>query len=222
MTKKALGYLVAATVVALGLSGCFRLTQTYTLHEDDTVSGTIVIAVEQQYADQGGLDQLMGDSNPADTFSSAVVTDYNQDGYVGTQITFDNEQLSKLASDSEDFTIKRDGDTFVVDGTLIPQDQYFEGADVSLSVTFPGAVAEHNGTLVGNTVTWSAKDGQFEVHAVGSAIGGGGGSIPPLVWIVLALVVVGGAAAFLIVRSRKPGDVPETLGTPEPPQAPTA
>jgi hypothetical protein len=64
-----------------------------------------------------------------------------------------------------------------------------EQFDVSISVTLPGAVSEHDGTLEGNTVTWTPAFGEITtLHAVGSAVGGG--ASPVLIWIGVGVVVV--------------------------------
>jgi len=63
-----------------------------------------------------------------------------------------------------------------------------EQFDMSISVTFPGAVIEHDGTLDGNTVTWTPAFGEITtLHAVGSAVDGGAS---PGLWIGVGLVVV--------------------------------
>ncbi len=205
MTKKTLGYITGAIVLALTLSGCFRVTQAYTLNEDGTVNGEIVYAFLEEFAEDGNLDDLTGGGNPGEEFGSAVVTDYKQDGYVGTRITFKDEPLSSLP-DEEQFSVVRDGDDYVVTGSLGSEDEFaFDGVEAWISITFPGTVSDHNGTLSGNTVTWNIADGQYDMSATGSAIGGGaaGGGIPSWVWIALALIVLGGGGAFLVLQDRK-------------------
>jgi len=94
----------------------------------------------------------------------------------------------------------------VVSGSLGTEDEFFDGADLRLIVTFPGEVTEHNGTLSGNTVTWDAAEGQFDVSAVGSAVGGGGGGANFIVMalLIVVLLLAGlGIGIFFLMRSSK-------------------
>lgn len=204
MNKKTLGVFAVVATTLLALTGCFRVVSEYTLNEDDTVDGSVIFAFAEEFADED-LSQLTGGGDPAADFENARVEEYNEDGFVGTKVTFTDQPLSSFPSD-DSFSITREGDTYVVSGSLGTEDEFFDGADLRLIVTFPGEVTEHNGTLSGNTVTWDAAEGQFDVSAVGSAVGGGGGGANFIVMalLIVVLLLAGlGIGIFFLMRSSK-------------------
>src|SRR5690606_17423827 len=99
----------------------------------------------------------------------------------------------------EGMTITREGDvfTFVLDGS---EDEVgeLEGMpagmepEVSIAVTFPGAVIDGGGGDVdGNTVTWSGLDAlSTGVTATGDAEESSSAAGSPVLWIVLAVVLL--------------------------------
>jgi hypothetical protein len=123
--------------------------------------------------------------------------------------------------------IAREGDTFVVTGVLDLSSglsgatgpfagaggaQFFESADMQISITFPGEVAQANGEVDGNTVTYVPEFGEvLEINATGSAIDngqaadvvGGSDSFLPLILIIAGVAVVLLVIIFLVVRSRR-------------------
>ncbi len=211
--------LMAGLAVLLG--ACLRAEQSLTLNPDNTVDGTITLAVSEQLIELSGqnaddvLAQMTQGDSPIPDGVEVQESDYDEDGFVGKTYTFSGATLEQI-SQTGDLTITREGDTFVVDGALDlsagstgvdPSDptvqQLLDQFDVSLSVTFPGAVSENDGTLDGRTVTWTPAFGEnTTLHAVGSAVGGGASSA--LIWIVVALIVVLVVVVVLLVmRGRK-------------------
>jgi hypothetical protein len=203
--------LVAALAFLLG--GCFRLQEDLTLNPDDTVDGTITVAVSQQLIELSGqssddiLAQLSASDPPLPEGVDAEVTDYDQDGYVGKTYTITGAPLDRFNTQG-DLTIAREGDSFVVDGSLDLSAEALGGIelddptiqgmldqfDVTISVTFPGDVSEQNGELDGTTVTWTPPIGQrTDMHAVGSAIDGGSS------WTTWALVALGILLVVVVV-----------------------
>ena len=102
---------------------------------------------------------------------------YDQDGKYGQKFIFTGVPLTEF--DDEDLKITREGDFFVVNGTLDLSDStgaessdsplplpssLTAGFEVAVSMTFPGEVVEHNGTLEGTTVTWKPKAGENARH----------------------------------------------------------
>lgn len=214
MTRKKLGLLAAAGLLVVALTGCVRVTSDLVLHEDNTVSGEIVFAVQEGIGSQMGMSDeefanSLNEDSDTDAMVNATTTPYNEDGYVGTKITFSDEPIDGF--NSVDGTITREGDEFVFEGAAVDQSEMTgAGPDavISLSLTFPGKVTEHNGTLSGNTVTWDLITQTEAPHARGSAIGGGGSSSAVLL-IILALVAAAIVAFVVINKNRKPAAAAE-------------
>ena len=144
--------------------------------------------------------------------------------------------------------ITREGETFVVTGVLDLSSglsgatgpfagtggaQFFESADIQISITFPGEVVQANGEVDGNTVTYVPEFGErLEINATGSAIDngqaadvvGGSDSFLPLILIIAGVAVVLLVIIFLVVRSRRNKDggagTPTGFGEPAPAATP--
>ena len=195
-------------VLAVLLGACMRADASLTLNPDNTVDGTVTLAASEQLIEETGanpddvLSQIQGPIyKPLPEGVEVEESDYEEDGFVGKTYTYSGATLEQISRDGN-VTITRQGDTFVVDGTLDLSEgttnvdpnsptvrPLLEQFDVSISVTFPGAVNEHDGTLDGNRVTWTPAFGEITtLHAVGSAVGGDASS--RLIWIAVGLVVV--------------------------------
>jgi hypothetical protein len=219
--KKKMGAIVATVVLVLGLSGCVRVISDITLHENNTASGEMVVAVQEGIGESMGMtdqefaDQLNADSG-TDTMTNAKVAPYKQDGYVGTRITFSDEPIDTFKG--ADGAITREGDTFVFQGTATDSSETEglpegSGAIATMSITFPGAVTEHNGTLKGNTVTWDLLTLTEAPYAKGSAIGGGGSS-PLAVIIIAAIALAALAIVGIVLMKRRKGGSPTDEAAP--------
>ena len=206
---KKMGIVAGAVALALSLAGCFRAEQHITLKEDNTVDGTLIIAM----AGGGDLTQLTGGEDPTTDFINATSEPFSDGEWEGQKITFSAESLDTFSSDNA--VIVREGDEFVVTGSLGSEEEFTQyGTDPEpifvISVTFPGKVTEHNGSLNGKTVTWDIADGQFDISARGSAIfddsisegnasssGDDDGGIPSWLIILIVVAVIGGIAYYV-------------------------
>ncbi|PFG20832.1 LppM family (lipo)protein [Serinibacter salmoneus] len=189
--------LIALTLVLLVTAGCVRAEGDLTLDGDsDTASGSIAFAVaydpeeesEESRAEAADLVLRIVDTSLPGLREHAEVTSapLEQSGWLGTTLTLDEVPISDLVVAGGEPLITRDGEEFVVAGTInaldaegIPAAPAVEedseddvpprraGATdslVRLTVTFPGPVdevgevtGEHSSVLVeGNTVTWQA------------------------------------------------------------------
>lgn len=227
--RRILGAAALTTLVAASLAGCVKMDMALELQADDTVDGTMIVAVSSALAELSGQDpdtiaeQLAGDSMDLEQGTITSQEPYDDGEYIGTKMTFEGETLDSFAGTTDgELGIVREGDEFVVSGTLDLSEAalgaggdanetvagMMDDIDIQISITFPGKVSEHNGELSGNTVTWSPKFGEtLELSARGSAVEGGGGSsglpIALLIGIGVAVLVAVGLIVFLVARSRK-------------------
>lgn len=151
---------------------------------------------------------------------------YEDEKFIGTTYTFKNVPLENFAVDESNpsqISIVREGDKLITSGTLDLgggmaaettdgfsgsddfSNQMFESlgesAEMKISITYPGQILETNGTVEGQTVTWTPKFGEsLEMKAVVSA--------PPTNWALIglfigAVVLVAAAVVVIIVLRRR-------------------
>ncbi len=168
-----------------------------TLNEDDTFDGSVVMAFSDEMAQSLDMDpqemwDQMGSEMESDLPDGATQEPYAQDGYTGTKITYADQPISQLDTGATDsISVTREGDEYVVSGSMDMTGEEFnpetgdaagdemtrqmmDSLDIRVAITFPGEVAESNGTVDGNTVTWTPVVGEVnEMTARGSAVAGG-------------------------------------------------
>ncbi len=211
MRTRKLGRLLGSAALVLLLAGCFKVNMDVEITPENTVSGSAVIAVDESLLELSGqsADQLFADMDLSDLPPGATSGSYEEDGFVGQRITFEDVPLDEFTAENalsgsqggDDLSIQRRGDEFHVSGafdmsgeefsgTDIPQ-QFLESFEFRISITFPGEVKSATGEVDGNTVTWEPAIGEnTPVEAVASAIPSA--SSP----LLLILLVAGGAVAL--------------------------
>lgn len=221
--------LAAVGILAVLLTGCIKLNVDFNVSSDNKVSGTMVFAFSKQLLQLTGrsADELIGSSAPIPSDVQGVSAKPYDDGeFAGEEFTFEGVPLTQFNSDDpEALSIVRQGDTFTVSGVLdlatgasgasgsipgatgIPGiDEALAGADIRISITFPGAVTDTNGTVNGTTVIWTPKVGQrLELTATAGATGSGSSSTSSTLLIggiVLGVIIVIVVIA-LIMKGRK-------------------
>lgn len=179
------------------LGGCLLVEMQLSVSSDDTVSGTMVLAVEEEAAD------ALGELNPQDSSlvdvgelpEGATAEPYSQDGYVGQKVTFQDVPLEQFNNDMQQdggtFSIVREGDQLKFTGTIeldtgesadsssgvegldAALEQALASSTMTLAITFPGKVLDTNGEVDGTTVTWNLADllQESEVYATAQADG---------------------------------------------------
>jgi hypothetical protein len=192
-TARALRSIATLAGLTLLLAGCLKLDMAITISPDDTVDGEMVFAVNKQLLELTGqnVDDVLGDTTVPSDVEGATQEPYEDEDFVGTQVTFEDVALSDLSegSDPDALTIVRSGDTYEVDGVMdLSTDdadlqgnpfedqitQAFDTAELRIAITFPGEVLETNGQVDGTTVTWEPVFGERNVlTAVASASGDG-------------------------------------------------
>lgn len=226
MRRRILPRILAAGALVLALAGCVRFQADLTLNPENTVDGNIVVAVLVNEDTDEAREQALSAASQIETdllgslrdASGVTTNEYDQDDYLGSLIVLDDVSLDAFSGQSEDsLKIVRDGGDYVFTGAIdfSGDAESDEGADddnLTVTVSFPGAVTEHNGTLEGTTVSWStAIDQRLEMSARGAATPAG----PPILLIagiaLVALLVVGATIAILLVvrsRARKSAAAP--------------
>jgi hypothetical protein len=235
LVKKKATAVILGVVLALTLSGCMRMHTSMTFNSDDTVDGSMIIAIQDSVAETAGMTpDEMWESASAEMDTSvpdgATSEPYAEDGFTGEKYTFASAPLSEL--DDETLSVTHEGDEFIVDGELdltatddmAGMETYMESIDIKFTMTFPGKVTEASGEIDGNTVTWIGTFGEvLELTARASAIdngeGGGDGSdgSDGQGWILWAgigagVVIIGALGAWLIISNKKTG-APATAAT---------
>ncbi|WP_278236222.1 hypothetical protein [Isoptericola sp. AK164] len=186
-----------AAVGLLALSGCMKVDWDMTLSEDDTASGTVIMGISDEFAESLGMDpqELWDMSNEGedslteDLPEGSTEQPWSDGEYTGVEVGFVDQPISEMSGEgSDDLSITRDGDEYVVDGVFdLSQDAQdmedmggelpeglLDSFDMRIAVTFPGAISETTGEVDGNTVVWTPSVGEVtEVYARGSAVSGG-------------------------------------------------
>jgi hypothetical protein len=157
-------FLVLLVLVPLA-TGCVRIKANITISPDDRVSGTITAASKPRNGEDKGV-QFNGGGLP---FADKVaISDYTRDGYVGSQAVFSDltfAELPQLASMNHDaagvdISLRRAGDSVILEGRADLTSLTDPSADVELSVSFPGDVTSTNGDQVdAQVVEWKLKPG---------------------------------------------------------------
>lgn len=221
MKTRRFGRVLGSGALALLLAGCFKVNMDLDVTADNTVSGTAVVAVEESLLELSGqnVDQLFADMDLSDLPPGSTADPYQEDGFVGRQITFEDVPLDAFTGNGalagtasgEELNIVRQGDEFHVTGgfdmsgqeftgTEIPQ-QFLESFEFRISITFPGPVSSASGDIDGNTVTWEPRVGQnTEIRAVASAIPSSSSPLLLIVLIAAGALVLGAIVYFLTHR----------------------
>jgi hypothetical protein len=171
---------LAALALVFALTGCMKVDAQVAINDDDTVSGSIVMALDKRLAALTGKtqDQLVESITlqPGTISKDTAAEPYEDRDYVGRRFVFSGVPLKDFhGTDQVSVNLVHQHDSYVLNGVADlrtvnltdPAVQRF--ADLfsfTVSVTFPGPVVESNGVLNGRTVTWTPKAGQsIPLHA---------------------------------------------------------
>jgi len=207
-------------LLVLALAGCVRFQADLKLNPDDTVNGTIIVAVVTDDDDESREEASAGADRIAEALlpglrgaDGVTASAYDQDQYVGTKFDMSNTPIDAFSGGGSEgaLSLTREGSEFAFSGTLdfTPDDGETQidpdddTSNITVAVTFPGEVYEHNGELSGTTVTWSGTlESKIDMEARGSAVA----TAPPAwLWLVAAaatlLIVI--AIVIVVVRTRR-------------------
>jgi phosphatidylinositol mannoside-binding LppM-like protein len=195
-------------------TGCLRVRASLTVSPDDLVSGEIIAAAKPRTPKDSGP-QL--DSNNLPFSQKVAVSNYDSDGYVGSQAVFSDltfaelPQLANMNSDAQgvNLSLRRNGNVVILEGRADLTSVTDNDADVELTVAFPGAVTSTNGDRVEpDVVSWKLKPGVVSTMTAQAHytdpntrnFAGAG------VWLGIASFAVAGVVALLawVGRDRSP------------------
>ncbi|WP_442941410.1 LppM family (lipo)protein [Nocardia sp. NBC_00403] len=162
--RVAAAVLLAALLVPV-LAGCLRVQVSMGVSSNDRVSGRIVAAVVPVDPNDKGPQLKSPDSLAA----KVRVEPYNQDGYVGSKVFFEDlsfgevSQLGGLSEQTQgmfNLQFQRTGDLVSLTGRVDLKSVPPHGSDVQFTVAFPSRVAKTNGNREDDsTVSWKLPPG---------------------------------------------------------------
>ncbi len=196
--------------------------------DHDTLDGDIVVAVITNDEPDSGDNardavadieaQLLPGLRGSD---GVTATPYEEDDYVGTRFALSGTPIDALGGGTDGaLSLTREGDEFVFSGRLdfTPGEEPTTGedvdgdagdSDITVAISFPGEVLEHNGEISGNQVTWATTlEGSVDMDARASAIPNGP---PAWLWAVVAgavLLIVVALIAMLVRLRRRAASTP--------------
>lgn len=220
---RTVGRIAGLGLLALLLSACLKLDMDLQVSENNTVSGSIIFGVNKQLIELTGgtVEDFLGSDSPLPSDAEGVTTEpYEDDEFIGQRLVFDSVPLETVSSGTPDeLRITREGETFTVTGALdlssgltgatgatgFPgAEQFLQGADLKVRITFPGPVTDTNGEVDGNAVTWVPVVGErLELRATASAIPSGGDSNLTMLLIIAAVIVALAVVVGIVVAQRR-------------------
>ncbi|CAN5360562.1 hypothetical protein BH24ACT9_BH24ACT9_15390 [soil metagenome] len=212
------GLLLALAVL---LSGCLKYDLMLVVTEDDTMDGSLIVAVAREFA--AGQD-IFGQSGGLTPSQGTIAKEAYEDAdYVGSRYIISGVPISEidvLSSDSSTrFSLTHQGEEYLLDASLdfnlsgtdsVPTDGSFTAM---VSITFPGEVLESNGAIEGNSVVWTQlrPDAENSLTARASAVANGqagSSSESGIAWWIwalcaAALLAAAGIVTWLVLRGRR-------------------
>jgi hypothetical protein len=162
------------------LAGCVRGSARLTLSQEGTVSGNVVVAVDEHVVELGGMtaDEFTTmlttrDGGPPDgsmglPLRLAEAEPYSESGFVGARYRFADvpaDEFRQPAGGAREVFTQQDDGSWQFEARLLERTPFADFDDITgldlrgdlqVTVTFPYAVETHNGVLERpNVVTWS-------------------------------------------------------------------
>lgn len=217
--------MLLCAIAVLSLTSCVKVDLETTIGQDDTVSGSMTAAIHVEAAEVIGtapatefIDTL------TDTVTGVYRTEPYDDGeFTGKTVYYEQvpiDEFSPTQSDDVEPTslrITHDNERYRVDGEwrlpeldvgqAVPQldESVVDSAEFTVSVTFPGEVIDHNGSLSGKTVTWELESGHTNIMTAESLEAGNPSMAWAVLWILVAIVLLTALALFIQLRRHSIG-----------------
>ncbi len=204
-------FAVVLTLVGLLGTGCVRVRAGLAVSPEDTVSGAIDIGTPDGTPAGNGPPLQV----PSDLSGDVTITRYEQDGYVGSHVVFEDlsfddvsrllPQLSPTTSSAIRLQLRRAGDRVVLSGQVDLTRVAPESADVQLKIAFPGSVRQTDGTQSQGVVSWTFTPGQVgEVNAVAEYPDPDAPSWVSWALLLTAVVLVAAGVVFALAAATRP------------------
>jgi hypothetical protein len=190
-------------------TGCLRARASITISPDDLVSGEIIAAAKPKTPKDTGP-QL---ENNLPFAQKVAVSNYDSDGYVGSQAVFSDLTFAELPQLADmnpnaagvNLSLRRNGNLVMLEGRADLTSLTDPDAEVELTVAFPGVITSTNGDRVEpDVVSWKLKPGvvstmtaqaRYTDPNTRSFTGAG-------IWLVVASFAAAGVVAALAWFSR--------------------
>lgn len=153
-------------MLSLLLGGCLRTQASFTVNEDDRVSGHVIAAQVPRNAEDKGPQLRVPDA----LFSKVRVQAYEADGYIGTEMYFNNlsfaetRQLAQAASEvpgAYELALSRVGGKVTLTGRMDLRNLPSDRAETKITFSFPSSVGATNGNReTSHSVSWSPAPGE--------------------------------------------------------------
>ncbi|GAA4888768.1 LppM family (lipo)protein [Actinomycetospora straminea] len=192
-----------ALVGVLG-AGCVRVRAGLAVSPDDRVSGVVDIATpDGSPGGQGPPLQV-----PDDLSGDVSVERYEQDGYIGSRLQFDDlsfddvtrvlPAISPSTGTAVRVQMRRAGDRVVVSGQVDLTRVSPESSDVQLKMAFPGTIRQTDGTASQGVISWTFQPGA--VTDVNAVVEYPDPNAPSwILWSLLLFAVVAVAVAIVVL-----------------------
>ncbi len=223
MTTRARSLLLVG-VLLLALTGCMKVDADLKVNRNETVSGTMLMAIDKKIATEYGQspDQFreqIEKSIKDGAHEGVECKSYDDGTYIGSQCTLKEVKFSDMGGSDSGLTFEKDGDEFIVSGgtggagiQISAAEEYTKNKpQVDFKITMPGKITDHDDAakVDGRTATYTDASKMTSIRLVSKADRG----FP--VWLIVLLVLLllggGGAVAFFVLKGRKGGG----LGVPQ-------
>ena len=216
--------LTALIIAAFALTGCMKLDMDLSIDgRNDTLNGSFIVAVDKNVLTMDGKSAEEGYAKteaglrelPAGTRSEV----YDDGRFYGRRILFERYSLVEFNRQNPSASIVHEGDKYVfsMDGTnpvasstpaqLVTA---LANMEITISVTFPGKVIEHDqqSILQDRTVIWKMKLADFRaIRAVSQEESGFPWMLAAIVTGLFGTLVVAGILVMALRMNRKPTPV---------------
>jgi hypothetical protein len=144
---------------------------------------------------------------PDDLSGDVAVERYEQDGYIGSRVRFEDlsfddvtrvlPTISPSSTQAIRVQMRRAGDRVVVSGQVDLTRVSPESSDVQLKIAFPGTVRQTDGTATPGVISWTFQPGT--VTDVNAVVEYPDPNAPSwILWALLLLAVVAVAVAIVV------------------------